>query len=55
VTYLIAAVFPAYAVTVQNVGAVLVIAAVFFVFRQRRSHKRRRQAIRQESAIGGEA
>jgi uncharacterized membrane protein len=55
VTYLIAAVFPAYAVTVQNVGAVLVIAAVFFVFRQRRSHKKRRQAIRQQSAIGGEA
>jgi hypothetical protein len=55
VTYLIAAALPAYAGTVQNVGAVLVVAAVFFVFRQRRSHKKRRQAIRQQSAIGGEA
>jgi hypothetical protein len=55
VTYFIAAALPAYAGTVQNVGAVLVMAAVFFVFRQRRSHKKRRQAIRQQSAIGGEA
>jgi hypothetical protein len=55
VTYFIAAVFPTYAVAVQNVGAVLVIGAVFFVFRQRRSHKKRRHAIRQQSAIGGEA
>jgi hypothetical protein len=31
------------------------MAAVFFVFRQRGSHKKRRQAIRQQSAIGGEA
>jgi hypothetical protein len=55
VTYSIAAVFPAYAVTLENVGAVLMMAAVFFVFRQRGSHKKRRQAIRQQSAIGGEA
>lgn len=54
-SYLIAVFLPAYTVQLQNAGAAVVLIVAIFVLRQRRSHKKRRHAVREQAAIGAEA
>jgi hypothetical protein len=54
-SYLIAMLVPRYALQLQYAGTAVVLAAVVAVLRQRRTRKRRRGAVRQQSVIGVEA
>jgi hypothetical protein len=55
VSYLAASLLPRYSEALQYAGTAAVLLALFAVLRQRRSHKRRRHAVRQQAAIGVEA
>lgn len=54
-SYLAASLIPRYSEPFQYVGTMAVLLATFAVLRQRSSQKKRRQAVRQQVAIGAEA
>ena len=55
VSYLAASLLPRYSELFQYAGTAAVLIAMFAVLRQRRSHKKRRQVVREQAAIGVEA
>jgi hypothetical protein len=54
-SYLLAMVVPQYALQLQYAGTAIVLIATVAVLRQRRSRKKRRSAVRQQTMIGAEA